>query len=339
MTDMKTTLKFTLLACLLIVSGACRAQKAVPAISQAFDNFVQNLLQEDAVTSSSSSTYNVGYMKAYEFSMPEKKKKIVDAFNKALLANNQLSYSSYIKKAGTVSAETNRVGYGNDNEQTYEFGAHKERNYNIQYFRDTKYSTKRYAYALVWYPGKDDVVMGSVYKFYALDPQVQRAKKKQTGTDYVYVDKNGNAYVTRTVILPDGTVRKYNIEGKKGDPQIDSLLVTGNNTTFRMESSRNFSPEFAAPKDAAEFMVQLNTLRAAFKNVKDQYPYLGNQANRRTLQTGVVNKIVKLCKGYGKLLSADEKKFCSTALSKMKKDTDDDYLQSLLELSAKTIAK
>lgn len=336
---MKTTLKFTLLACLLIMSSACRAQKAVPAISQAFDNFVQNLLQEDVVISSSSNTYNVGNMKMYEFSMPEKKKKIVDAFNKALLANNQLSYISYIKKAGAVSSETNRVGYGDDNAQTYEFGAHKERNYNIQYFRDAKDSTKRYVYALVWYPVKDDVIMGSVYKFYTLDPQVQRARKKQAGNDYVYVDKNGNAYVTRTVILPDGTVRKYNIEGKRGDPQIDSLLVSGNGTTYRIDIQRNFSPEFAAPKDAAEFMVQLNTLRAAFKNAKDQYPYLGNQVTRRTLQTGVANKIVKLCKGYGKLLGGDEKKFCATALTKMKKETDDEYLQSLLDLTAKTIVK
>ena len=93
------------------------------------------------------------------------------------------------------------------------------------------------------------------------------------------------------------------------------------------------------PKDAAEFMVQLNTLRAAFKNANDQYPYLGDQVTRRTLQTGVANKIVKLCKGYGKLLNADEKKFCATSLNKMKKDTDDEYLQSLLELTANSLRK
>lgn len=336
---MKTTLKFTLLACLLIVSSACRAQKAVPDISQAFDSFVQNLLQEDVVTSSSSNTYNVGYMKAYEFIMPEKKKKIVDAFHKALLANSQLSYSSYIKKAGAVSNETNRVGYGADNAQTYEFGAHKDRNYNIQYFRDAKDSTKRYVYALVWYPAKDEMIMGSVYKFYSLDPQIQRAKKSQESKEHVYVDRNGNAYINRTVILPDGTVRQYNIEEKKGDPQIDSLLVSGNVTTYRRDLLRNYSPDFTVPKDAAEFMVQLNTLRAAFKNAKEQYPYFGNQVTRRTLQTGVVNKIVKLCKEYGKLLNLDEKKFCATALVKMKKDTDDDYLQSVLELTAKNVIK
>jgi len=43
--------------------------------------------------------------------------------------------------------------------------------------------------------------------------------------------------------------------------------------------------------------------------------------------------------GYGKLLNADEKKFCATSLNKMKKDTDDDYLQSLLELTANSLRK
>lgn len=93
------------------------------------------------------------------------------------------------------------------------------------------------------------------------------------------------------------------------------------------------------PKDAAEFIMQLNTLRAAFKNARDQYPYLVDRVTRRTLQTGVANKIVKLCKGYAKLLNADEKKFCATSLNGMKKDTDDDYLQSLLELTANSLRK
>lgn len=86
-------------------------------------------------------------------------------------------------------------------------------------------------------------------------------------------------------------------------------------------------------------MMQLNTLRAAFKNAGDLYSNFGNQVTRRTLQTGIVNKIVKLCKGYSKLLNADEKKFCATSLNKMKKDTDDEYLQSLLELTANSLRK
>ena len=302
---MKTTFKLVFVACLMVLSSACHAQKPIPSIDQAFDKFVQDLLQDDLVTSSTMNTYNIGMMKGFEFAVPGKKQKMVDTFHKALLSNSRLAYISFTKKAGSASIETNRVGYGNNNSTTYEFGTHKDRNYNLQYFRDSKDSTMRYVYALVWYPGKDDMVLGSVYKFYSKDPQ---AYKKSLA---------------------------YKMNVVQG---LDSLVSLGN-IRYNRNLARSYGLDMTPPKDAAEFMVQLNTLRAAFKNARDQYPYFGNQVTRRTLQTGVANKIVKLCKGYGKLLNADEKKFCATSLNKMKKDTDDDYLQSLLELTANSLRK
>ena len=302
---MKTTFKLAFVACLMMLSLACHAQKPIPNIDQAFDKFVQDLSQDDLVTSSTMNTYNIGMMKGFEFAVPRKKQKMVDTFHKALLSNSRLAYISFTKKAGSASIETNRVGYGNNNSTTYEFGTHKDRNYNLQYFRDSKDSTMRYVYALVWYPGKDDMVLGSVYKFYSKDPQ---AYKKSLA---------------------------YKMNVVQG---LDSLVSLGN-IRYNRNLARSYGLDMTPPKDAAEFMVQLNTLRAAFKNARDQYPYFGNQVTRRTLQTGVANKIVKLCKGYGKLLNADEKKFCATSLNKMKKDTDDEYLQSLLELTANSLKK
>lgn len=302
---MKTIFKLTFVACLLVLSSACHAQKPIPNIDQAFDKFVQDLLQDDLVTSSTMNTYNIGMMKGFEFAVPGKKQKMVDTFHKALLSNSRLAYISFTKKAGSASIETNRVGYGNNNSTTYLFGAHKDRNYNLQYFRDRKDSTMRYVYALVWYPGKDDMVLGSVYKFYSKDPQAY----KESST--------------------------YKM---KADQGLDSLVSLGN-IRYNKNLVRSYGLDMTPPKDAAEFIMQLNTLRAAFKNARDQYPYLGNQVTRRTLQTGVANKIIKLCKGYAKLLNADEKKFCATSLNGMKKDTDDDYLQSLLELTANSLRK
>ena len=171
---MKTTFKLAFVACLLVLSSACHAQKPIPAIDQAFDKFVQDLSQDDLVTSSTMNTYNIGMMKGFEFAVPGKKQKMVDTFHKALLSNSRLAYISFTKKAGSASIETNRVGYGNNNSATYLFGAHKDRNYNLQYIRDCKDSTMRYVYALVWYPGKNDVVLGSVYKFYSKDPQTYK---------------------------------------------------------------------------------------------------------------------------------------------------------------------
>lgn len=309
---MKTIFKLAFVACLMVLSSACHAQKPIPAIDQAFDKFVQDLLQDDLVTSSSMNTYNIGMMKGFEFAIPERKQKMVDTFQKALLSNSRLAYISFTKKAGSASIETNRVGYGNNNSMTYEFGTHKDRNYNLQYFRDSKDSTMRYVYVLVWYQGMDRSVKGSVYKFYSKDPQ------------------------TYTKSFPYPQPFSYT---KPSAQSLDSLVLLGKNFKFNKSLAGSYDFEVTPPKDAAEFMMQLNTLRAAFKNAKDLYPYLGNQVTRRTLQTGIANKIVKLCKGYGKLLNADEKKFCASSLNKMKKDTDDEYLQSLLELTANSLRK
>lgn len=302
---MKTTFKLAFVACLMVLSSACHAQKPIPNIDQAFDKFVLDLSQDDLVTSSTMNTYNIGMMKGFEFAVPRKKQKMVDTFHKALLSNSRLAYISFTKKAGSASNETNRVGYGNNNSMTYEFGTHKDRNYNLQYIRDRKDSTMRYVYALVWYPGKDDMVLGSVYKFYSKDPQAYKMSLS------------------------------YKMNAVQG---LDSLVSLGN-IRYNKNLVRSYGLDMTPPKDAAEFIMQLNTLRAAFKNARDQYPYLGNQVTRRTLQTGIANKIVKLCKGYGKLLNADEKKFCASSLNKMKKDTDDEYLQSLLGLTANSLSK
>ena len=315
---MKTTFKLAFVACLMMLSSACHAQKPIPNIDQAFDKFVQDLSQDDLVTSSTMNTYNIGMMKGFEFAVPRKKQKMVDTFHKALLSNSRLAYISFTKKAGSASIETNRVGYGNNNSTTYEFGAHKDRNYNLQYFRDCKDSTMRYVYALVWYQGMDRSVKGSVYKFYSKDPQTY---------------KKPSANVKSFSYTQPFSYTKPSVQS------LDSLVLLAKNFKFNKSLAGSYYFDETPPKDAAEFMMQLNTLRAAFKNAKDLYPYLGNQVTRRTLQTGIANKIVKLCKGYGKLLNADEKKFCATSLNKMKKDTDDEYLQSLLELTANSLRK
>ena len=309
---MKTTFKLAFVACLMVLSSACHAQKPIPNIDQAFDKFVQDLSQDDLVTSSTMNTYNIGMMKGFEFAVPRKKQKMVDTFHKALLSNSRLAYISFTKKAGSASIETNRVGYGNNNSTTYEFGTHKDRNYNLQYFRDSKDSTMRYVYALVWYQGMDRSVKGSVYKFYSKDPQTYKK--------------------------PSANTQPFSYT-KPSIQDLDSLFLQRKNFKFNMNLAGSYYFDETPPKDAAEFMMQLNTLRAAFKNAGDLYSNFGNQVTRRTLQTGIANKIVKLCKGYGKLLNADEKKFCATSLNKMKKDTDDEYLQSLLELTANSLRK
>ena len=355
---MKTTFKLAFVACLLVLSSACHAQKPIPNIDQAFDKFVQDLLQDDLVTSSTMNTYNIGMMKGFEFAVPRKKQKMVDTFRKALLSNSRLAYISFTKKAGSASIETNRVGYGNNNSTTYEFGTHKDRNYNLQYFRDRKDSTMRYVYALVWYQGMDRSVKGSVYKFYSKDPQTYKKPSANT-QPFSYTKPSIQdldsllksfsytqpfSYTKPSIQDLDSLLKSFSYTQpfsytKPSIQDLDSLFLQRKNFKFNMNLAGSYYFDETPPKDAAEFMMQLNTLRAAFKNAGDLYSNFGNQVTRRTLQTGIANKIVKLCKGYGKLLNADEKKFCATSLNKMKKDTDDEYLQSLLELTANSLRK
>ncbi len=49
---------------------------------------------------------------------------------------------------------------------------------------------------------------------------------------------------------------------------LDSLVSLGN-IRYNRNLVRSYDLEMTPPKDAAEFMMQLNTLRAAFKNAKD----------------------------------------------------------------------
>lgn len=312
MKDMKTTFKLAFVACLMMLSSACHAQKPKPFIDQAFDKFVQDLLKGDFVTFSEMNTYNIGMAKGFNFSVPEKKRKMVETFQKALMSNSSFAYLSFTKKAGSLNSETKRVAYGNDNSMTLEFGLHNDRNYNLQYFRDGKDSTMRYVYALAWYQGTDHSVMGGVYKFYSKDPQTYKTPSANT---------KSFSYKMPSV------------------QSLDSLFSQGKNLKFNKNWAGTYYFDVTPPKDAAEFMMQLNTLRAAFKNAGDLYLNSEKQVTRRILQAGIVNKIVKLCKEYGKLLNADEKKFCATSLNKMKKDTGDEYLQILLDLTANSLRK
>lgn len=301
----------TFMVCLMLMaSSMAYAQKAIQAPDQAFNEMVTWLTTNDYVTASTKSNYKDGYIQMYEFSVPDKKAKNIDTYHRALIASNKLAYGSMVKKSG-ADGRTENIAYGENNSQTYSFGTHRDRNYNLQYFHDAKDSTMRYVYALVWYTENNELTKGSIFKFYGKDPVIQRAQRASTSL------MSGGGYF--------------------GD--LDSVIVNGQTVRYWKDFAKKFDSSEAAPQNSADFLAQLNNLRAAFKNAKEQYHWSMQTQQRRNLQTGIVNKIVKLCKEYKSLLSTEEQKFCSNALVKMKKDTDDDYLQNLLDLTARTIYK
>ena len=308
---MRTIIKNAFVVGLMLMAASTTyAQKAILVPSQAFEELATWLTSNDYVTSSTKSNYKDGYIMTYEYSIPEKKAKSIDTYNQALLTSNKMAYASMVKKSGADSREEN-IGYGENNSKTYSFGTHKDRNYNLQYFRDAKDSTMRYVYALVWYSDGAGNTKGSIFKFYGKDPVIQRAQRASTSL------MSGGGYFGG----------------------MDSVVVNGQTVKYWKDLARKYSTTEEAPQNSAEFLSQLNNLRAAFKNAKEQYHWSLQSQQRRNLQTGIANKIVKLCKEYKSLLSTEEQKFCSNALIKMKKDTDDDYLQSLLDLTARSVYK
>ena len=180
---MKKNLRIVMMACLMILSGTAVAQKTILMPQQAFENLTAWLTANDYVATSSKKQYSKGYVVSYDYAVPVRKAKPIETYNQALLASNKIAYSSMIKKKGFDSDTQERIAYGEKNSQSITFGAHKERNYNLQYFRDPKDSTMRYVYTLVWYSGNDEsnswgarkdgdeeLIKGSVYLFYGRDP-------------------------------------------------------------------------------------------------------------------------------------------------------------------------
>lgn len=351
---MKKNLRIVMMACLMILSGTSVAQKTILMPQQAFENLAAWLTANDYVATSSKKQYSKGYVVSYDYAVPARKAKPIETYNQALLASNKIAYSSMIKKKGFDSDTQERIAYGEKNSQSITFGAHKERNYNLQYFRDPKDSTMRYVYTLVWYSsndesnswrarkdGDEELIKGSVYLFYGRDPAWERAHRV-----------TGRA----TIINPDGTIAEVDdLKGLEADLNsladglssmvvsssdgVDSVVVNGQTVKYWKNLAKKYSANEPEPKTSAEFLTLLNNLRAAFKNAKDQYRWGFQSQLRRNLQTGIANKIIRLCKGHGSLLNAEERKFCANALSKMKKDTDDDYLQSLLDLTARSMSR
>lgn len=187
---MKKNLRIALMACLMILSGTAVAQKTILMPQQAFENLAAWLTANDYVATSSKKQYDKGYVVSYDYAIPARKAKPIETYNQALLASNKIAYSSMIKKKGFYSDKQERIAYGEKNSQNIIFGAHKERNYNLQYFRDPKDSTMRYVYTLVWYSSKDEsnswrdrkdgdeeLIKGSIYLFYGKDPAWERAHR------------------------------------------------------------------------------------------------------------------------------------------------------------------
>lgn len=333
---MKTIRRIMTIAGLMAIAVMVRAQSAVQGVDRAFDEFCNKLYSGNYITSSTQSTFKNGLYKATYFAMPAKNKKLVADFNNALFGSSKDAYSSFIKKAGSSDKNTITVGYMENNSQTIEFGAHPERNYNTQFFRDRQDSTMRYVYALVWYY-KGDSLIGSADKIYGKDPKV---KKSRSYGGWSITDDGivgpGLSITDDGIQLADGVslgsaLKSLSELKKLGNiDDMDNVMVIDNDSI----------------DDPIQKFTNLQIVYSKLNNkYKDYTKFSGTKRldmlNVRRLMIATNNQIRSLINSWrlGRRLTSDDKDFMSDQLKEMSSESKDKWLKKSLNELADSLRK
>ena len=275
----------------------------------------------------SSSDYNVvcadsgvSYCKFTELTVPAKKKELFAQIEKELLLAKSDAYDVFIKKPGSSSlASKCQYDYGANNEYSVELGSYMSHAYYGLCFKDPADSMRRHAYLAVWFK-ENNKYHCYYYHIYGVMPA--RFKEFKSGVRGALKSLNkGTSLRTQTVLDDNGvTTTTYDNDG-----------------TVRVFNSRSFSSATNNEvKTDIDFMLLFGNLRAAFLDaIKD--------ADAKTLQTGIVVKIARLCREHSKLLTDNEKQTCTSIIDEMKstlkKVNPDTFMDGVLQEARIAVAK
>ena len=308
-----------IMAIFLVQTFAASAQSNIEKVFK----FVLNNPSTEVL---SSSDYNVvcvdsgvSYCKFIEFTVPAKKKKLFAQIEKQLLLAKSDAYNVFIKKPGSSSLASNRLyDYGANNEYSVELGAHKSHVYYGLCFKDPADSMRRHAYLAVWFK---DSSKFHCYYYHIYGVMPARFKEFKSGVRGAKPINKGSMLRTQTVLDDNGvTTTTYDNDGN-----------------VRVFNSRSFSSAMANEvNNDIDFMLLFGNLRAAFLDaIKD--------ADAKTLQTGIVVKIARLCREHSKLLTDNEKRTCTSIIDEMKstlkKVNPDTFMDGVLQEARIAVAK
>lgn len=341
---------------------------------KAIDKFVNDESLAEYIKTSTTSENSDGkdrptsFYYSYKFEIPMYKANgffsIVSAFNK----DQDKAYRIESKDAFTNENKIATIYYGENLKEAKSYGGFYNRNYRLMYIRDKADSQKRYFYAIVWYTDKKkNNLCGIIDKVYSKDPQ--KAKKQRNTYDLssarTYIDDEGNLHIEngstsnvidakyldkiKDVVNLDFSSLKslkksvkdlgvtikddeYNDDCDTDDSKKDnkrSYRITANNSDF-ITLNRNYNDSITT---SMEFMQRFGNLRAAYKSSimasKSRPDYV--------LITGVVNKILELCRTYGHVAEGNDKQICINSLKEFQKETDDSYIAALFGESIKAL--
>lgn len=309
-----------IMAIFLVQTFAASAQSNIEKVFK----FVLNNPSTEVL---SSSDYNVvcadsgvSYCKFTEFTVPAKKKELFAQIEKQLLLAKSDAYNVYIKKPGSSSFASNRLyDYGANNEYSVELGARNSHIYYGLCFKDPADSMRRHAYLAVWFK---DSRKYHCYYYHIYGVMPARFNEFKSGVRGALKPINKGSMLRTQTVLDDNGV---------------TTTTYDNDGNVRVFNSRSFSSAMANEvKNDIDFMLMFGNLRAAFLDaIKD--------ADAKTLQTGIVVKIARLCREHSKLLTDNEKQTCTSIIDEMKstlkKVTPDTFMDGVLQEARIAVAK
>lgn len=247
----------------LILSFAMLAAivaNAQEAMSKAIDTFVEN--NYNHITKLSSSNWSLsdggkGEQKSYYFTLPQNKQDLLLPIMKGFEKDKPKAYSIYTKEAGKNDNGLS-IAYGKNNSSRCNLGTHKKRNYEVACIRDPKNENLRSVYALVWYDDDNNMVSGSVHKFYGADPEKEKSRRT--------IIVNGKNYDMQTlkdwnfnVDFYREQIDKYAEEIEKFTENIDNFNELIANYNEKIEEKREQIAELKAKKPR-NYKEEINTL-------------------------------------------------------------------------------
>lgn len=310
---MKTYRYFATTAACIIMSLGAHAQKN---IDNAIDDFVNNKNYEKyikkEVTMEQNGVKDKSYCYSYTFELPSNKSKALNSIRSAFNKDAPNAYNLAKRSSGISDATLMRVSYGRNLDKDISFGSHIDRYYNIMLFHDSNDSLYRYVYAIVWKEKvKEDKVWGIIYKIYGKDPKKVNSPVKRT---IINMKDNGDI----VTINENGHIITHKIE-----PLSSNNNVYSNNPNVIIRTGDD------PIRTDMDFLKRFGNLRIAYYAVLDE-----GGSNKLTITTGIVNKILELCKSYGNLLTESEKTTCIDSIKEMQKRSKDNYLKALLNEAA-----
>lgn len=309
---------------------------------ETIQNAYQKVVGNSAVELLSRSDYQdrtdspTTYCKFTEFKIPESNKNLIKQMEQAMLKDQDRAYSFFIRKpeAKMNTLNTKKVVYGPNNEYGVTLGSNKSHYYYSTFFKEPSDSTRRHAYAFVWFKeGKDFHCY--YYHIYGMTPEATKSVTKNSLSSLASLSSLDKGNRIRSTLSGNTLIiEQYDGQGNK---TLQQVSVSDDNKTTDDLSADDVTAKPSKVTNDVEFMTQFGLLRVAFLDaIKDP--------SQKMLQVGLATKIVALCKDHSNLLTYGERTTCKNTILDMtnimnKTVRGDIYLEGMLKQAIDYLGK